>query len=124
LRKNVFNDLINRGFKKFPMSEVTLGKAFAPQFNKFLTEVDLSLNPLERMINGLGFELHLVPIKSNDNETKRLLDNIYSNFVEISKNDLIDHIENRPTNIRVNGNNGKISKMFNEALEDILLNLD
>jgi hypothetical protein len=113
--RNLFSDLINKGYKKFSMTEVTLGKAFSPQFNKFLEDTDLGLSPLERMVNGLGFELHLIPIKSGDLEFKKIIDQKYEEFLDNSKNDLIDHIENRP----VKPTGGVVTKAFDAALEDM-----
>ncbi len=118
--RTMFNTLIERGFKKFSMADVTLGRAFSPQFNKFLVEADLGLNPLERMINGLGYELHLIPIKSDDNDFIEIINEKYNEFIENSKNDLIDHIENRP----IKQVNNKTSKIFDEALDDILADLE
>jgi hypothetical protein len=116
----MFNSLIERGFKKFPMADVTLGRAFSPQFNKFLVETDLGLNPLERMVNGLGYELHLIPIKPGDNEFKKSMDDKYNEFIENSKNDLIDHIENRPTKQTT----GKVTQAFNDEVENLLADLE
>lgn len=115
----MFNELIENGFKKFPMAEVTLGKSFSPQFNKFLDDVDLGLNPLTRMVNGLGFELHLVPVKSDNNEFKKSMEDQFSSFLAISKNDLIDHIENRPEVKR-----GKTNKVYEDIVDDLLNGLD
>ncbi len=118
--RSMFNALIERGFKKFPMADVTLGRAFSPQFNKFLVESDLGLNPLERMVNGLGYELHLIPIKPGDNEFKKSMDDKYNEFIENSKNDLIDHIENRPSKQTT----GKVTQAFEEVLDDIFADLE
>ena len=117
--RNLFSDLINKGYRKFSMTEVTLGKAFSPQFNKFLEDTDLGLSPLERMVNGLGFELHLIPIKSGDLEFKKIIDQKYEEFLDNSKNDLIDHIENRP----VKQTGGTVTKAFDNALEDMFADL-
>lgn len=117
--RNLFIGLINKGYKKFSMTEVTLGKAFSPQFNKFLENTDLGLSPLERMVNGLGFELHLIPVKAGDTEFKKVMDQKHSEFLENSKNDLVDHIENRP----VKQSGGKVTKAFDNALEDMFADL-
>jgi hypothetical protein len=123
LIRNMFNSLINNGFKRLPMAEVTLGKSFSPQFNKFLSDADLGLVPLTRMVNGLGYELHVVPIKSDNEEFKKVLDKQYESFLETSKNDLIDHIENRPTPTRVTST-GKASKVFDNVVDELLNDLD
>jgi len=115
----MFNELIESGFKKFPMAEVTLGKSFSPQFNKFLEDVDLGLNPLTRMVNGLGFDLHLVPVKSDNSEFKKLMEDQFTSFLATSKNDLIDHIENRPEVKK-----GKTNKLYEDIVDDLLNGLD
>lgn len=116
LLRNLFTELINQGYKKFPITEVTLGKTFGPQFSKFLEDSDLGLTPLERMIRGLGFELHLIPVKSNDNEFHKQMDKKYQEFIDTSKSDLIDYLDNRPTK----SGGGNKTKIDNDAFDDVL----
>jgi len=117
--RDLFKQLIDQGYKKLPMVEVTLGKTFSPQFGKFVDETDLGLIPLERMIKGLGFELHLVPVKSEDKDFHSRMNGKYQEFINISKNDLIDYLDNRPKN--TNHNKGSV---FDNELEDILNELE
>lgn len=119
--RDMYNGLVDSGFKKFPMAEVTLGKAFSPQFNKFLEDTDLGINPLIRMINGLGYELHIIPVKSDDNEFKKIMNEHYTSFFDMSKNDLIDHIENRKF---TRSGSSKTVKVFETVIDDLLNDLE
>jgi len=117
--RDLFKQLIDQGYKKLPMVEVTLGKTFSPQFGKFIDQTDLGLIPLERMIKGLGFELHLVPVKSEDKEFHSKMNEKYQEFVNTSKNDLVDYLDNRPLK-----NNNTRGSVFDDELEDILNELE
>jgi len=117
--RDLFKQLIDQGYKKLPMVEVTLGKTFSPQFGKFIDQTDLGLIPLERMIKGLGFELHLVPVKSEDKEFHSKMNKKYQEFVNTSKNDLVDYLDNRPLK-----NNNTRGSVFDDELEDILNELE
>ena len=121
--RQMYAELIDRGFKKFPMAEVTLGKSFSPQFNKFIEGDDLGLNPLTRMFNGLGGKLHIVPAKEGDSEFEKIIEKQYRSFLETSKNDLIDHIENRPDPKRNNINNTN-NKVYSNIVDELLDDLD
>ena len=116
--RDMFTNLINNGYNKTSIAEVTLGKTFVPQFCKYVNNTNLGLIPLERMIKNLGFELHLVPIKSNDNEFNTLLDTQLLNFLTICKNDLIDYLDNRP--IRQNTD----SKTFEDEIDNMINELE
>jgi len=118
LLRNIFIELINQGYKKFPMAEVTLGKTFSPQFSKFLEETNLGLTPLERMVKGLGFELHLIPVKVDDQESHEFMNKKYQEFVETSKNDLIDYLDNRE--VKTGGKSSTSESIFDEELDDLL----
>jgi len=117
--RDLFKQLIDQGYKKLPMVEVTLGKTFSPQFGKFIDQTDLGLIPLERMIKGLGFELHLVPVKSEDKEFHSKMNEKYQEFINTSKNDLVDYLDNRPLK-----NNNTRGSVFDDELEDILNELE
>lgn len=124
LLRQIFGELVEKGYKKKPMADVTLGSSFGPQFNKFFVEkTDLGLSPLTRMVEGLGYELHLVPIKQDDEETKKLLESQYETFESETKEDLINYLDNRPAQTRSSGG-GKVSKAFDDHVDDIFDQLD
>lgn len=115
--RQMFKDLIDKGYKKYPMVEVTLGKTFSPQFSKFVEESDLGLTPLERMIKGLGFELHLIPVKNDDTDFHEKMNSKYLEFINNSKNDLIDYLDNRPVK---NSKTIADPTLYEETLDELL----
>lgn len=117
--RGLFKGLIDQGYKKLPMVEVTLGKTFSPQFSKFIEETNLGLIPLERMVNGLGYDLHLVPVKSDNQEFHKELNEQYQKFLDMARNDLVDYLDNRPTS-----STRTRSTVFDEELDDILNELE
>jgi len=115
--RQIFVRLGELGFKRFPMAEVTLGKSFSPQFNKYVDGDDLGMNPLIRMVNGLGGKLHITPVKEGDTKFEKFLDDQCHSFLDTAKNDLIDHIENRPDPKR---NNKINNKAYGNIIEELL----
>lgn len=122
LLRNIFKELIEQGYKKYPMVEVTLGKTFSPQFSKFLEESDLGLTPLERMVKGLGFELNIVPSKPDDEEFNNKMHEKYMEFANTSKNDLTDYLDNRQ--VKSGGKTTTDQSAFDDVLDDLFNELE
>jgi len=117
--RDLFKSLIDQGYKKLPIVEVTLGKTFSPQFTKFMDGNDLGLVPLQRMIKGLGYEVHLVPVKSEDKKFHGEMNDKYQGFINAAKNDLIDYLDNRSVK------STSIEKsVFDDEIENILNELE
>ena len=117
--RQIFKELIDKGYRKLPMAEVTLGRSFTPQFTKFVEETDLGYIPIERMVEGLGFNLMLIPVKDSDTEFNQKIQEKYQEFIKICKNDLIDHLDNRTIKVRVRGNS-ELDKLFDDVIDDLI----
>jgi len=82
--KSIIRDLLNK-YAKSHIIAMTLGSTSANMFNKFIEEDDamIGIRPLIRALDNLGYDLELVPVPKNDNETKKLIDDICrENFIE------------------------------------------
>lgn len=86
--REMFFEFLNKGYKKNHMCEVTLGLGSNPQFDQFLKGHDLGSIPLTRMFEGLGFELHLIPVKKTDREKLETVSALSDNFLNESKDKL------------------------------------
>lgn len=119
--REMFLDLVNEGYKKHPMCEVTLGTSASPQFENFLKGEPLGVKPLGRMIEGLKCELHLVPVMSTDEETLKTINETTEKFIAESRKYLIDFIDNRPLSGRSTTGKTKIafSEQVNEMFDEI-----
>jgi hypothetical protein len=105
---------------------VTLGRNAGIQFDKLLEGIDVGIRPLSRIINGLGYDLCLVPVKSDNFE---LLNSIQSQWDTVSKNmknDLINFINDSfksGRKLRKDSLEAKLdSEYVNNMLDDFLEN--
>jgi hypothetical protein len=125
--RTLIQQLVDQGYKKKPICDVTLGSSFNPQFSNFLNGENLGLQPLTRLIEGLGFELHIVPIKKDNNESQveNDLQKKYDEFIQLSNQELIEYLENRPVVSRGASKNpdggvaGALNDMVNIIVADI-----
>jgi len=92
--RGMFIKLIENGFTKTAISEITLGRSFTPQFTKFIEQTDLGLKPLTRMIEGLGYDIHIVPIKSEDVDCIKYVEQKMIEFYQNSNSELLDYLDN------------------------------
>ncbi len=124
--RNIFKELFDEGYKRLPIAEVTLGKSFSPQFGKFMEDTDLGYVPISRMINGLGFELCVIPIKSDDDKAIKFIQEQYKQFIKTTKNDLIDYLDNRTTSspIRKRKSTSELEKIFDEVINDYINDIE
>ena len=117
--RQIFKELIDKGYPKLPMAEVTLGRSFSPQFTKFIEETDLGYIPIERMVQGLGFNLMVIPVKDSDAEFNQKIQEKYQDFIKVCKNDLLDHLDNRTIKVRVRGGS-ELDKLFDDFIDDFI----
>lgn len=116
--RTMIKNILEKGYRRLPICEVTLGKAFSVQFNKFVDGTDLGYNPMSRFVNGLGYELYVVPVKSSDEETIQAINKAYSSFISSSKSDIIDYLDSRQK-----GKPGRKPTGIAEEFNDVLSNL-
>lgn len=114
--RELFTKLIDSGYKKLPICNVTLGQNFSPQFDKFIKGTDLGLGPLTRILDGLGHNMALVPVKDDDKEFKQQIQKKYQEFIGEANTDLIDFLENRTTPQRT----ATVSKYVEGEVDDLI----
>ncbi|MFW6281565.1 MAG: hypothetical protein ACOC1O_02065 [bacterium] len=112
--REMFTEMINKGYKKGQICSVTLGDNFNPQFKNFIEGTDLGLGPLKRMIENLGYELHLTPVGNDDQDFHNQIQERVNNFVKQSNNDLVEFLNNKKSNI------GKVSQSFEKEIEELM----
>lgn len=120
--REMFISLNNDGYKYHPMCNVTLGSASNPQFKSFIDGNSLGIGPLERMISGLQYELHLVPVHKDDKEAKKYINDITYDFVKNSQSNLINHLENRPVAVR--GPKQQVKSAFQSTVDSLISGLE
>lgn len=120
--RNMFKTLIKNGFTKSSISGITLGRSFTPQFTKFVENTDLGLKPLTRMIEGLGYDIHIVPIKPEDVESQRYIEEKMVEFYQESNSEILDYLDNSQHIPQVITINKMFQKVIDELTEDIIDN--
>ena len=87
--------LIEDGYKKKTLCAILLGSQSGPVFHGFMKGSNM-LRPLERLVDGLGYDLHMVPIKKDDYEMSNKLDGLTEEFVDETRRRIINYVENKP----------------------------
>ena len=117
LRK-IIEKLENAGFSKKSICDTTLGQQAFPQFKRFISGTNLGIKPLERVLDGCGYDLLTIPIKKGDNNSLKTIENIINDFVPELSEDLKEFLENRPAN-KKKSNGGKVNTAINSAVDEI-----
>src|ERR1035437_6290444 len=91
--REVFQDLIKDGAKKRHICGLTLGSQNEPQFEGFLKGNDFGLKPLQRLINNMGYNFHIIIIPSNDNgEIVNFVNETDQEFITNCKSYLVEKL--------------------------------
>lgn len=91
--REIFTELIGDGYKQSEICEATLGSQRIPQFKGLLDGKNLGLKPHHRIMNSLGYTMHLVPIPNDNQEKMNIISDMSQEFVENFKFLLIDYLE-------------------------------
>ena len=116
--RDMFKKLVEDGFPKNPMCAVTLGTNANPYFNKFLDGTELGIKPLARMIEGLGYDLHLVPVKKDDAEAMKKLEADSEEFIGDAMDTLKEFLENHSATPRASGG-GRVAAELSSAVDGL-----
>jgi phage-related tail protein len=119
LLRTIFEELLVQGYNKGTICSVTLGSNAVIQFDKLMEGVDLGLKPLTRIINGLGFELCLVPVKSNDVKMKNDIQKKWDDVSKNMKEDIINFINKNYKVRKPKEDSIKLNKETSEFIDNI-----
>ncbi len=115
--RNIFNQLINDGYRKKHICDITNGSQKLPQFDQLINGGDLGLKPLERIFNSMGYELMITPIPKDNEEKKHILKEYVEEFIDASKFSLVECLESAEV-IRETKKT-KVSSIFIKTVDDI-----
>ena len=72
--REMFNDLVNDGYKKSHICGITLGCSNVPQFDSFMKGNDFGIKPLQRIINNQKYELKLILVPKDNKQIDEFVD--------------------------------------------------
>lgn len=118
--RDVFQELVNDGFKKRHVCGVTLGCQNEPQFEGFLKGTDFGLKPLQRLIQNLGYKFNVIIIPGDDTEITKFTEEVNQEFLSIIKEQLVailgDETAVRSASV---AKTGLIADISNKLFEEI-----
>ena len=125
--REIINQLISDGFGKKALSDMTVGQQSYPQFDRFVKGTDLGIKPLGRIIDGYGYNLLTIPIKKDDHESMKVINDLVKDFDKELVTDLKEFLENRPVKEKKVVKKKKEPSAINCAVDeirDIIDNID
>ena len=95
--RELFNELVNDGYKKRHICGLTLGAQNEPQFDGFLKGSDFGVKPLQRLIQNMGYKFNIVIIPEEDTEITKFVDEVNHEFLADCKTNLVTKLEDDAT---------------------------
>lgn len=121
--RELLKKLVQKGYPKHPMCAATLGAAANPQFDRFMKGTDLGAIPMGRLVDGLGYELCVIPVKQGDTDAKAYIEQCASAFLGDAETTLVEHLENRPVSTR-NSGGGPVAAAIEGTVKEMIFELD
>ena len=90
--RELFQELVNDGFKKRHVCGLTLGAQNEPQFDGFLKGNDFGLKPLQRLIQNMGYKFNVVIIPEEDTEVTKFVQETNQEFLSNCKGLLVEKL--------------------------------
>ena len=85
--RELFQSLVNDGYKKRHICSLTLGAQSEPQFESFLKGNDFGFRPLQRIIDNLSYKFHIIITpRDTDEEIEKFVADVINIFFQIAKN--------------------------------------
>ena len=118
LLRTIIQDLLNTGkYKKRDVVVATFGGGSSPQFEHFIKGSNVGINPLSRVFESSGYDLHVVPVPKNSKEAQnKTIKELDDDFVKDFTESLTNYLDSADkTAVR-----GSVSKVFENVAENIL----
>jgi len=91
--REIFQELVNDGFKKRHVCGLTLGAQNEPQFDGFLKGNDFGLKPLQRLIQNMGYNFNIIIIpQENEEEIIKFVEETNEEFLVNCKSLLVEKL--------------------------------
>ena len=117
----VISDLLTY-YSRRKIVNITLGGANYVMFERFYKDQkDLGIKPLRRILDSLGYELHLIPVPKGDNEIKKQVEELSRPFTETIFDMMVQVLDSMDES----GNSERVvTKLFEKSAKELLENLN
>ncbi len=92
--REIFNELINDGYKKSNICSITLGSSNVPQFDSFIKGTDFGIKPLQRIVENQGFEFKILISPKNNKEISKFVNDVNEESFKEIKSTMIKTLDN------------------------------
>jgi len=123
LVRELLKTLINeKKFKKSAVCAVTFGTQSGPLINKIIKEnKDIGHKPLTRFFKAFDYDLHFVPVKQDDLQSKEYIDSLAISFINEISTSLIEFLEKNPNFSSTSSKRGgKVGKMIEKRVDEYM----
>lgn len=124
LLREMTSALLQEGYKKTSICATTLGTQSNPQFSKFVEGNDLGLKAMQRFFDGLGYDLHVVPVRKEDSKRKSDLETDSYEFAKDSHDQLSKYLKDRNVKRGPVSGSGEVNEALQSVLEQELEKID
>jgi hypothetical protein len=91
--RELFQELVNDGFKRRHVCGLTLGAQNEPQFDGFLKGNDFGIKPLQRLIQNMGYNFNVIIVpEENGEEIERFVNEVNHEFLATCKGYLVEKL--------------------------------
>jgi hypothetical protein len=118
--REIFNELINDGYKKSNVCSITLGSSNVPQFDSFIKGTDFGIKPLQRIIENQGFNFKIIISPKESPEISKFVDDVNVESLKDIKSIMLKTLDNE-NSIKLASipKTGIIAGVTNDIFEEI-----
>lgn len=116
----LFKKYIDQGFKKGSIAGTTFGTSCTPHFDRFIKENNVGIVILNKIIGNLGYDLHLIVTKKEDNQHDNYLKSLDNSFLINVDESLDNFLNGRIEKKELTTSTKKINTLIDEEVKDFL----
>jgi hypothetical protein len=119
--RELFQELVNDGYKKRHVCGFTLGAQNEPQFESFLKGTDFGLKPLQRLIGNMGYRFNIIITKNESPEVTKFIEESNQEFLSTCKQQLVERLnDSGAVKAASVAKTGLIADVSNELFDSIM----
>jgi len=118
--REIFNELINDGYKKSNICSITLGSSNVPQFDSFMKGTDFGIKPLQRIIENQGYNFKIIISPKESPEISKFVEDVNVESLKDIKSVMLKTLDNE-NSVRLASipKTGIVAGVINDIFEEI-----